>query len=427
MKRSYIALLLIAVALVSSCNGKDDPSKTNPDNSKYEFLSKDAPSALTKAELENVAKVNDFAFDFAAGIDKSEQNKSYVCSPVSMAYLLGMLSNGAVGTTRSEICSALGFGEEGQQELNEFCRDLMVVSAPAGNSDEVLELANTAVINKDFSLLESYKKSAKNYYDADICSKDFASENIAKYVNDWASDKTHGRIKKLLEQVPPTMQAIFINALYFKASWVDSFDKRSTKDETFVAESGVKRTEKMMYKREYIPYAAGSNFSMVNLSFGHKKDSWIEAGNYNMAVLLPNPGVSIQDVLNGLDGAAWSNAMAASSSSLVDLKLPRFEAEMDLNMNSVLKSLGINRIFGDADFSAMTEKSVFVDQIKQVANISVDENGAEAAAASVAILAGSAGPGSETPKIIEFHCDRPFIFAITEQTTGAILFLGSYK
>ncbi|MBR0292508.1 MAG: serpin family protein, partial [Bacteroidales bacterium] len=113
---------------------------------------------------------------------------------------------------------------------------------------------------------------------------------------------------------------------------------------------------------------------------------------------------------------------------LVDLMIPRFETSSDLDINSILKKLGIRTAYDSikADFSNFSSAQLWIDTVKHIANISVDEKGTEAAAVTVAMMAG-ATPDAPKPQFIEFHADRPFIFAITEKTTGAILFLGCYR
>lgn len=434
MKRLLYLSLMIAFAVACQGNVNDDPAgEDNAVRPEYEFLTGSGDEALTKAEQENVERINDFAFNLGNRISEAKGNKGFVYSPVSMAFTLGMLSEGAAGQTREEICRALGYGMEGQQEVNEFCRKLMLIAGNSLIDGEELEIANAAVINTGFRLLESYRKSAKNYYDAEIAEKDFTKENVAGYINDWASEKTHERITHVIDEVPASTPAVFINALYFKASWMYPFADYLTRDRDFTGADGVVRQEKMMARTDNMLYSTGDGFSMVTLPYGKESfnpeaDQTVQrSGNYAMSLLLPDEGVSTGEILSRLDGVAFSRAKSSGYYPEVILTMPRFEAELDDDLKAVLEALGIRSMFGNADFSAMTQMPVFVDQVKQVANIAVDEYGTEAAAVTVAMMATDPGPGAPRPKYVEFRCDRPFIFAITEQTTGAILFLGSYR
>ena len=171
------------------------------------------------------------------------------------------------------------------------------------------------------------------------------------------------------------------------------------------------------------PYATGKDFAAVRLAYGNPNSP--APGNYSMTIILPDEGNSATDILGSFDHDSWAALQASFSSQTVDLKLPRFDIESDMDLNDVLKEIGIKSMFANADFSNMTEQAVYISLVKQVANISVDEAGTEAASVSVAAFDGAA-PGGEAPTFIPFYADHPFIFAITENTTGAILFLGCY-
>lgn len=433
MRRFFLLsiLLLVYNSIIVSCvNNHPETSEDFKASDQYEFLSSEAPAALTKAELEKVSKVNTFAFKFTDAIESELNGQSFVSSPVSMAFLLGMLAEGAQGITRTEICDALGFGKEGQSEINTFCRDLMVLTTRVGNHGETLEIANAAILDKGFTLHDSYIKATKGYFDAHIASKDFATEDVAKYINDWSSVKTHGRITKVLTENNPAARAYFINALYYTAAWKNGFNSEITKDMTFTGEDGTVRNVKMMAMSdlyELYSYLETEDFQMLSLPFGYTENNVSKERNYSMCIMLPKSGKSLGGILKDMNGEKWNGYISSMTPVLVDILLPRFEAKMDLDVKDALNTIGIHSAFGtSADFSRMTKESIFVDMIKQVTNISVDEAGAEAAAVSIAMMAG-ASPDADKPVVIDFHADHPFLFAITENTTGAILFLGCYK
>ena len=422
-------------------NNNEEPEPSTPENSdenqtpeqgndpeaglpKYEFLANEAPAALSAAQKEQLSKLNTFAFSFAGLMDEKKGNNSFVFSPVSLAYLLGMIAEGADGATHREICTSLGFGPDSQQEINEFCRDLIVLASKAASKDEVLQIANVAVLNKDFKLLESYRKSVKNYYDASAFNLDFATQDVAGYVNKWASEHTNGVIEKVLNDVDPTTRAILMNALYFKAQWMIPFDEYYTAEGDFTGADGKVRKEMMMKSDPNdFKYAKLDGFSALRMEYG---SSYVKAGNYCMYILLPDKGVSATQLLGKLDKSAWANMKSSLKSEYAYVKMPKFEVKLDENLNEMLSTLGINNMFlSSADFSRMSEEPLYVDYLKQVAKINVNETGTVAAAVSVAGMDGSTG--LEPPKPVAFIADHPFLFAIEEKTTGTILFMGSYK
>ena len=147
-----------------------------------------------------------------------------------------------------------------------------------------------------------------------------------------------------------------------------------------------------------------------------------------MSIILPKTGKSVSSILSSLNGESWSDLQSSYKKEYVDLKLPKFDISLDKDMKDLLRSVGINKMFDDgAAFSKISRNPFKVSIIKQVANISVDEKGTEAAAVSFAVGGATGDKDDERPIFIDFHADHPFIFAITENTTGAILFLGCYR
>ena len=406
-------------------------------SSDFEFLSSSAPSALSTSDMEKVALVNDFAFSFARQMDLAMGEDSYVLSPVSMAYLLGMLANGADGDTRSEICKALGFGEDGQDSINEFCRNLIVLSKQSASKDEQLDLADVIVLNNDklheISLYDDYREQVKNYYDADACDYNFSEGNVAKLINSWANERTHGLIPQFLDESLDysNQSALFVNALYFRANWAMPFDEYSTITDDFTSTNGSKRQVEMMNKMDEcyrFNYVSRDLFEMLTLPYGDPYTTI--CGNYSMHLLLPKEGISPEELLNNLNVTEWTQAIDSRAPHFVYLKLPRFTTEQNKDMKSILEQLGINSMFNDltADFGRMSPQTVYVSMILQAAKIILDESGTEAAAVSSSGVEVSDNLEDHTePDFIEFFCNRPFLYAITENATGAILFLGCYK
>ena len=149
---------------------------------------------------------------------------------------------------------------------------------------------------------------------------------------------------------------------------------------------------------------------------------------YRMIILLPIEGKTIEDVKEALDADSWQKMVKSFSGLEVDVKLPVFEPETPaLSLADALQEMGIQKAFSSsADFSAMTDMHVCISDVLQKAKIKVDETGSEAAAVTDIVMElTSAGPASE-PKVFNFHCDRPFLYAITEVSSGAIFFLGQY-
>ena len=412
-------------------NASSQPEAQNnqDEQSDYSFLTENVPTTLSAENKTLLALSNSFAFRFASAVDRGMGTDSYFLSPMSLAFLLGMISEGTAGNTRNEICNALGYSDNDQQSIDEFCRNLIYLSRTASSGDELFDIANMLVVNKNYSLLEEYREGVKNYYDADTVNKDFVSEDVADYINTWASEHTNGLIDEVMDVVPSNSMAVILNALYFKAIWTHMFKENMTVSEDFTSASGSTRKEHMMHKKDIVHtifYYKASDYTAVKLPYGDPESEL--PGNYAMTILLPDAGFTTEQIVRSFTDDTWDRLQRSFERKYVDIKIPRFKIDFAAQLNDYLKSMGITSIFSplEADFSLMTHDSkLAISLIKQFASISVDENGTEAASVSVAKV--EIIDSFERPQFVEFYADRPFLFAITEQTTGAILFMGCYR
>jgi serpin B len=102
--------------------------------------------------------------------------------------------------------------------------------------------------------------------------------------------------------------------------------------------------------------------------------------------------------------------------------LPRFKVEYGVEFKEPLKAMGMRAAFGKADFSGMADRGLFISAVRQKAFVEVNEEGTEAAAATVGLteLSGHRDP----PKPFQMIVDRPFLFLIEDYQTKMILFMG---
>ena len=410
----YLAVLVSGFAVLCSC-GKAEGDDTVPP----EELIERKDSVLTRSEREFIASNNGFSLDLFKQVVRRGEGKGLLISPLSVTIDFGMVNNGAAGATREEISRVLGYQESSVDGLNAFCRSILDQSA-AVDPSTTLEIANAGVVNSRFSKLkDAFTKTVQSYYDAEIVYKDFATENIVALVNKWCDEKTHGMIKELLKDpVSPQSYAHFLNAVYFKGIWSDQFDKRETRNEAFTREDGSQLTVPMMHQKHLAGYGGVEGLcSALNLPYGNQA--------YRMTLVLPQAGAPLGKLIEALNPDTWSALMSSFGQTEVDIKIPSFEVESTFELQDLLQEMGMVSAFGDwADFSNMTETSVCIDKVLHKAKIKVDEEGSEAAAVTdIEIRKTTAVPGGKTP---EFHADRPFLFAITEISSGAIYFLGQY-
>ena len=378
---------------------------------------------LTRSELNFIQENNSFAIDLFKRVAVKEAGKSTLISPLSVTIDFGMVNNGAVGETREEINRVLGFKEDSVDTFNAFCQSMLVQSAKVDPST-ILDMANAAVVNKLYvPLKEDFSKTIRSLYDAEVIYKEFGKDDVKGLINKWCSEKTHGMIPELLKDQPDHSEyAHFLNALYFKGIWSNRFDKKDTKKESFICGDGSRMTVNMMWQKDNFNYGGISDIcTTLCLPYGNQA--------YRMIILLPIEGKTIEDVKNTLNGEVWRNMMKGMSGAEVDVKLPVFETATDvLRLRDVLMDMGIRKAFGigGADFSGMSEVDLYIGDVFHKARIKVDETGSEAAAVTDIVMMVGAGPSPDVPSVVEFHCDRPFLFAITEVSSGAIYFMGQY-
>ena len=367
---------------------------------------------LTQEEKTLVEKNNDFAFRL---FRKARGEESTIMSPLSITYALGMLNNGAAGQTQQEISNVLGFDDVDAQ--NDFCQKMMRELAMARNMDTSKALiSNTIFVNQGqgWQLQDDFEKKALKYYQATPDARDFADGKTRDVINQWASDHTEGMIKEVLTEpeFSPLAVSYLLNAIYFKGLWTLPFNEADTREEPFAGGEPVP----MMHNKTDLPYTEDELCQSVTLPYGN--------GTYQMQVFLPREGKALGELAESLNGKNWK---MNGEMYEVDLKLPRFETVSSIKLRQVMAELGMPSAFDpqEADFSKLCVndlgENIFISDMKQVAKIEVNEKGTEAAAVTITEMV-----PTSMPDVATFHANRPFLYTISEQSTGVILFIGQY-
>lgn len=378
------------------------------DNMDNEYL------ILSDAQQSIVDRGNQFAlnlFRTQAGMD------SKVVSPLSVSFLMAMLTNGADSTTKDEILSTVaGDKSLSVAELNDTYAAFLRMAAN-GDKLTTINIANYIALNKGFKLKSTYAGTVGSKYAANVENLDFASPKALKHINQWCSDKTCRMIPSIIDRLNPSDVAVLLNAIYFNGSWTHQFPKKNTRLENFQGYTrDIKKVDMMHQERKFF-YADNSRFAAVELPYGN--------GQYSMTVLLPNEGVSINDMMKQLTAGEFAKLQQQMSECIVDLKLPRFSTTTNVSLNAPLSALGAKTMFtSSADFSGMADAGVFVSAMLQKAKIEVSEEGTKAAAVTAGVIALTAL--HEQPRHVKFHAKRPFVYTINEKNSNAILFIGQF-
>ena len=421
----WVTVALMMAIGFGACSSDEQPFTPDEPLSNEDNDRKDI--SLTRSEVELVNSNNDFAFNLfrkialrlsdvscSACYDGSE--KSTIISPISITYALGMLNNGAAGETQAQINKVLGFGKAGADGINAFCQK-MLAEAPKLDKLTKVMIANTIYMNKDYELKPDFVSKANAFYDATPETRDFADDKTRDVINKWGSDHTEGMIPEVLkeEEFNPGAVSYLLNAIYFKGVWTEKFDKDNTTDETFKGYNTETQVP-MMHQENEFNYTESDDCQALRLPYGNKA--------YTMTILLPKEGKTISDVLVSLTAENWQRYQQMGNAK-VDVKLPRFESKTDVDLTTIMSALGMPRAFDDrlAEFPNFCNDPTYIGLMKQVARIKLNEEGTEAAAVTVVEMDFKSAPVSQR---VEFHATRPFLYVISEQSTGAIFFIGQY-
>ena len=420
MKKTFnnIALTATVLLALSACSStkkisdnksNDIVSMTTEEEIDPEFM------VLSDAQYDLVKRNNNFALNLFSEMKGVGSN---VVSPMSVTYLMAMLANGAEASTREEIMDAIGAKDFDIDEMNAFYAYLMR-RAKTADKQTTLNIANYIALNKEFKLKKKFASTIADSYQGAVESLDFTNPESTKRINGWCSEHTNNMIPTIIDQVEPSAVAYILNAIYFNGTWTDKFDKNNTKKEQFNGYTRDIMYVDMMHRNAKYYYTSNDVYSAVTLPYG--------SGAYSMTVILPNEGKFITDLTKTLNADTIASLRRNMEECLVDLKLPRFTTEMKLPLKGIVAKLGAPSMFDAtrADFSSFANGNVYVSEMLQKAKIEVSEEGTKAAAVTMGMVKLTSMRPQE-PRRVDFHCDRPFVYMIQDNYTGAILFMGQF-
>lgn len=418
-----VAIALIVMATMVAACSTDDNNVENGGSEPQPVVSTVEPPTsleLTHAELEMVNSSNEFAFNLFR--TAQDEVKSQVLSPLSITFALGMLNNGAAGETLQQINKVLGFSDTGADGINDFCYKMLQRAPNLDPLTKVL-IANTIYMNKPYELMPDFVQKANTFYNAEPETRNFYDGKTRDVINKWGADHTEQMIKEVLkeEEFDPTSVSYLLNAIYFKGTWAKKFDKAETVNEPFNHAGDGKDlfTPPMMHQRAKFDYTETDAYQALRLPYGN--------GSFAMTVLLPK--TDSRAVPQVPTAEMWEQLNQRMHSTQVDVKLPRFESDTDINLRPIMIELGMPDAFDleRADFSRFCVWSVeriYIYLMKQVAKIKLDEEGTEAAAVTVIDMKDGCDPSADVYQT--FHANHPFLYIISEQKTGAIFFIGQF-
>jgi serpin B len=266
-------------------------------------------------------------------------------------------------------------------------------------------------------LLPQFVDDMKHYYYAQIDALDFTKSSTLDKINSWCKDHTDGMIPSILDQLSPNQAMILLNAIYFKADWSAKFNKKNTRKMDFTLPNGTTAKRNLMHIKVRTLYGQNDTCSVLRLPFG--------SGAYGMYVLLPAEGLSLEELIQGMSFQNLNALLKNTFFGDIDILLPKFETSSNTQLIQPLSDMGIISAFNPfgADFSNMTNAPLYVSQMLQKAKIEVNEDGAKAAAVT---MAGLVLTSYQPYYNFDFHATRPFLYLILEESTRSIFFIGTY-
>ncbi len=416
--KQYIAsfLVVVGVAACSSSTGSDAPEGAQVAASTKSRL---ALETLTGAKVQELALAN-LAFGADLYTQLKGESANLFFSPHSISTALAMTYAGARGTTYTQMKQALHF-ELADADLhpafNALDQELASRGKGASGKDGKpfrLNVVNQAWGQKDFVFRQEYLDVLAEHYGAGLYLLDFVTqaERSRQTINGWVAEQTEERIKNLIPAgiINNTTRLVLTNAIYFNASWKFPFKPAETSDQPFTTLAGETVQVPTMHINHKLRYAEAETWQAVELPYS--------GDELSMVALLPKSGA--MDDVEGTLAQSLVDAFNGLQERGVEMSMPKFEVTREASLKDPLIALGMSDAFGNADFSGMTENaSLAIQDVVHKAFVSVDEAGTEAAAATAVIV-----NETSVPESAEIYLNRPFIFAIRDNATGAVLFLG---
>lgn len=402
-------LLPVVAMLLAGCSA----SKKATNNPSTQTAN---PISMTAEEqVKTVQSINSFSFDL---LGHSDNGENVFISPLSAEMALGMLANGANGSTLNEMAQVMNPNADSivsankLQMLNSINRT--IIDGFKGSGDEVtITTANAVWGNKGVTFTKNFADVTSSLYDAVAKEVDFSTVSGAREVNKWCNDHTNGKIPSILSESPQPYSVVLTNAVYFQGKWIMPFNKLFTQQRPFTDKDGNTFEVEMMTAERNNWYAETQDMQVACFPY---------RGDYKMYVLLPKPLVSPMQIVTTLTGEAFAKICNNMSNRLLNIAFPKLELNQQLSFKNPLQEMGMRALFGDADLKAMSPSAGSVDEIIQKTFLKVDEEGTEAAAVT-SIMVKTTSANINKPQPIDFHVNHPYIIVITDPN-DAIIFNG---
>lgn len=353
---------------------------------------------------------NNFGFKLLKHLHKEGENT--FISPSSVSTAFGMLHNGTVGGVKKEFEDVFGWQAYSPEAFKSANKELISTLVSA-DEKSILEIANSIWIQKGFEVQADFKIDNKQFFNAEVNNVPF-DEQAVKRINNWCSEKTHGKIKEVIKELNPQEVMALINAVYFKGIWTKAFDKKRTYEQSFTLADKSQVKVPLMFREDTIEYLETDKYQAVRLPFGK--------GETAMTFILP--AGSLSDFQNHLTDKEFESIQKRLRLKKLKLFVPRFKIDYEALLNEPLKKMGLKKSFGFSNGFAKINptQELAISRVIHKTFLEVKEEGAEAAAVTAILMKTKS---VQIDRIPIMKLDRPFFCAISNTKTGNVVFAGN--
>lgn len=359
-----------------------------------------------------VRKTNEFALQLYKQVISNEK-KNVVISPFSISTCLSLAAMGAGGLTAEEMLTVLKYDPAQKLSVAEHYGNVM--SNLDGNRS--LKIANKMYIMENYSVKSTFHDIAKKSFYSEAESLNFQDNAAAaKKINTWVEQKTNDKIKDLIspDSLDDYTRLVLVNAIHFKGTWTHQFNPESTRPMPFWISATESVDVPMMNTKKHFKHGVFDDLGLAALELTYG-DS-----DVSMLILLPHERDGLAKLEENIQNIDIPDMLTKMHSQEVEVFLPKFKIEFDLDLKDTLEKLGMGTMFSDsADFSELLEQNepLKVSKVVHKAFIEVNEEGAEAAAATGMIM-------MMRCMIIHpyFTVDHPFLYFLKQNEQ--IMFVG---
>jgi serine protease inhibitor len=348
-------------------------------------------------------------------VQEQPHNRNFVVSPVSVQLALAMAYAGAEGATAAAMADTLGWSGTSREQLLEL-QSALQASLKNPGSDVVLRIANAVWVDEGAKLQPTYAQAIEQGFGSEIFSRSFRGSGLVGEINRWVDRQTLGKITQILTEPPPPPLCL-VDAVYFKAPWKSPFESRSNARQPFFLQDGRQVDVVMMRNQAFLAHSKTDAFEAVRLPYAGDR--------FGLVLLLPKSESTVQALIERLADRPWSELDQGFQEARCDLTIPKFRVDYEAQLQMSLKQLGMAAAFDPAvaDFRRMLEDEspLYIQSVIHKTFLRVDEAGSEAAAVTAVVMPRAALPEQNAVKLV---FDRPFVFAIVDQTSHTILFAG---